>query len=362
MRKKLLLLPFLVMPLFLTSCNVGIRQKTITNVVVVDGEEIETMRIHNSISDVYKEASKSCVGVYTKSEKTISTGSGVIYKKVGSIYYVVTNQHVIKGQTDFKIFDGDKTYYQATLVGSDSTNDIAVLTFDTDIYGEKREFKPLNIFDEELEDIPTVGQTVIAIGCPLDIENYNSVTAGIVSRYTTERITTDCALNPGNSGGGLFNINGKLLGICNSGMVWTNTEDGQIPVEGEGYAISNYIVKKCITDIENAKGEIVRPVLGITVTTVNSMVGGENYIAVKDYLPLGEEDIAYTVVLSVVYDSLAYEAGILANDVILEINDTKITKTTDIGSILHLANKGDVIKLKIYRKGAQELQIVEITV
>ena len=145
-------------------------------------------------------------------------------------------------------------------------------------------------------------------------------------------------------------------------MVWTNTEDGQIPVEGEGYAISNYIVKKCITDIENAKGEIVRPVLGITVTTVNSMVGGANYLTVKDYLPLGEEDIAYTVVLSVVYDSLAYEAGILANDVILEINDTKITKTTDIGSILHLANKGDVIKLKIYRKGAPELQIVEITV
>ena len=362
MRKKLLfLLPLMVVPFLMTSC-IGTKEQTITNVVTKEGEEVEVMRIKNSITDVYKEASKSCVGVYASNVTSASVGSGVIYKKEGSYYYVVTNHHVINKMTSIKIYDGDKYYYKANLIGSDKTNDIAVLKFNTDVYGEYREFKSLDIFNEELGDIPTVGQTVLAIGCPLDLQHYNSVSSGIVSRYTLENITTDAALNPGNSGGGLFNVNGKLLGIVNSGQVWTTTEDGQIPVEGEGNAISIYVVKKCITDIESRQTEIERPLLGVSVVTVNSILEGAVYEEVKAYLPAGEPDICYTVVKAVVPNSLAENNGIKVNDVILEINGKKIMKNSEIGEVLHVSNPGDVINLKIYRSSLSQTIDVAITI
>ena len=95
MKKKLLiLLPVALITIALASCS-RLKQETITNVVTVEGEEVEVMRIKNSISDVYKEASKSCVGIYASNTTSASVGSGVIYKKDGPYYYVVTNHHVI---------------------------------------------------------------------------------------------------------------------------------------------------------------------------------------------------------------------------------------------------------------------------
>ena len=362
MRKKLLLLPFLITPLFLTSCTIR-NVRDVNDVVVVEGDEIEVMRIKNSITDVYNEVSKSCVGVYCESKTQAGSGSGVIYKEENNYYYVVTNHHVVEDMSVFKVYDGISRYYDAELIGSDKTNDIAVIRFTTDIFGAKREFKSLDLFNEEnKEDIPTVGQTVLAVGCPIDINNYNNLTCGVVCRYNNEQVTTDCALNPGNSGGGLFNMEGRLVGIVNSGLVWTHSDNEQIPVNGEGYAIHIRVVRQCILDIERFKKTIERPVLGIRVLTVNTTIKSQDYEQVKEYLPTGDEKEAYTIVESITPNSLASRSDLLAKDVILQINDKDIIKNSDIGEILHLANTGDTIKVLVYRKSIGQTKIIEIKV
>lgn len=340
------------MPFLLASCDLRIQRQVTKEVITTEAEEIEVMRIKNSITDVYKQVSPACVGLYCTSETVASVGSGVIYKYVDGYYYLVTNHHVINDKTSFKVYDGIRTYYDATLIGSDATNDVAVLKFSTDVLGEFRDFKPIEILNSEVNDTPTVGQTVLAVGCPLDIENYNSVTSGIISRYTREKITTDTALNPGNSGGGLFNMEGRLIGLVNSGMVWTQSEDGTIPVKGEGYAISLYILKPSIKDIEEKQTTITRPLMGIRVFTVNTLLGGSSYERVKDYLPTGEGENSYVVIDEVTKDSPAYKAGLLANDVILTINDEKIYKTAQIGEILHVLTNESSLTVVVYRSGS----------
>ena len=362
MRKRLLVFPILLIPLFLTSCTM-LNVRNVKDVVVVEGDEVEVMRIKNSITDVYNEASKSCVGIYCESQSEAGSGSGVIYKEEDNYFYVVTNHHVVDGMTTYRIYDGISRYYDAILVGSDSTNDIAVLKFSTYPYKENREFKSLDLFNEEnKEDIPTIGQTVLAIGCPLDINHYNNLTCGVVCRYDNEQVTTDCALNPGNSGGGLFNMEGRLVGIVNSGMVWTNSEQGQIPVNGEGYAIHIRLVRKCIKDIEKYGNTITRPVLGIRVLTLNTTIKSKEYNAYKEYFPVGEERETYTIVESVNSGSLASKSGILSKDVILQINDKDIINNSDIGEILHVLNPNDTIKVLIYRKSTNETLNIEIKV
>jgi len=359
MKRKFLLIPLLCMPFLLASCDLRIQRQVTKEVVTVEGDEIEVMRIKNSITDVYNLVSPSCVGLYCTSDVVASIGSGVIYKYLDGYYYVVTNHHVIDGKTDFKVYDGIKTYYDATLIGSDATNDVAVLKFSTDVLGEFRDFKPMEILSNDVSDTLTIGQTVVAVGCPLDIENYNSVTSGIISRFTREQITTDTALNPGNSGGGLFNMEGRLVGLVNSGMVWTQSENGNVPVEGEGYAISLYILKASIRDIEEKQTSFTRPLMGIRVFTVNTLLGGESYEKVKDYLPSGEGENSYVVIAEVTMDSPAYKAGLLANDVILTINDEKIYKTAQIGEILHVLTNSSSLTVVVYRSGT--LQTINLS-
>lgn len=359
MKRKFLLIPLLCMPFLLASCDLRIQQHVTKEVVTVESEEIEVTRIKNTITDVYNAVYPSCVGLYCTSKDSASVGSGVIYKKVDGYYYVVTNHHVIDDSTEYKVYDGITNYYPATLIGSDATNDVAVLTFTTDVIGEKREFKPLPILDAEVNDIATVGQTVVAVGCPLELENYNSVSSGVVSRATLEKVTTDAALNPGNSGGGLFNMEGRLIGLVNSGQVWTTTETGNVPVEGEGYAISLYIVKASIKDIEEQKTTITRPLMGIQVYSVNTLLGGERYEAIKSKLPSGEGENSYVVIDQVTANSAAYKAGLLKDDIILEVNDKKIVKMTDIGEILHVSNKSDTLTIKVYRQG--ELKTINLS-
>ena len=324
-------------------------------------KEPSIVQIQNEITEVYEQAAKGCVGIYGTSNNSASGGSGVIYKEENGTYYVVTNAHVIEDMTKVQIFLGGVKYYQATVVGRDTKNDIAVLTFTLDMFGG--EIYVHDIFNYDSESVK-VGQTTLAIGCPLDLDNYNILTTGVVSKVTYSKIMTNAELNPGNSGGGLFNINGRLIGINTEKQVWTTSVDDygqveQIPVEGVGYAVSLEVVKKCITDIEAKRGTVERPLMGVTVTGINTYIQSQSeYVK---YLPQGAE--FGIVIIEIANGSAAGKAGVLTYDVITKIDGKEITSMNDISDVLNSKLMSDTVTLTIYRELATTgSKVLEITV
>jgi serine protease Do len=251
------------------------------------------------------------------------------------------------------------------VLGYDKTNDVAVITFTTDILGEERTFTPITLMDQEYEDLVTVGQTALVLGCPLSLENYNHLSVGTVSQVEEKRIYTDATVNPGNSGGGMFNMEGRLIGLINSKTVWTTqTEDGitsQLPVEGMGYAITLDVVKNCITEIEENGGEITRHVFGMYVTMVNSLLGDQNYLDYKQYLPEGEGQYAYVVIKSFLEGSVAEAQGLRVGDVILKFNGETVKVNNDISNLLTLVSPNEDVILTIYRSSEEKVMDVTIT-
>ncbi|MDE6660317.1 MAG: trypsin-like peptidase domain-containing protein [Anaeroplasmataceae bacterium] len=341
---------------FIVSCGFGTSGKTPTQIE----KEPTIIEIQNEITEVYKTISAGCVGIYATSNSKGSVGSGVVYKQVNGLYYVVTNHHVIEGMSKVRIYRGGSRYIKANVVGSDAKNDIAVLTFSLDLFGGSEVYVH-DIFHYE-DEIISVGQTVLAIGCPLGLENYNTLTTGVVSRITKSQIQTNAEINPGNSGGGLFNVAGRLIGINTQKEVYTQSEENgavvDIPVEGLGYAIHIDVVKKCIQDIENKKGEISRPLLGITVLAVNKYLPSDD---LEYYIQLLPNNIEQALFVTDVSEGVAKKAGILKDDIILKANGVDILSTEDMANIMNLLLVGDVIKLEIYRPSLQKTMTYNIT-
>lgn len=352
MKSKIkLLLCVLLCAFSLTACA------TQTPIDYVETENTTYTKVENDVTAVYEKVSKGCVGIYASNQTSAGSGSGVVYKKVENTYYVVTNAHVVEDMTSYKISLGGVKYYNANLIGYDSTNDIAVLTFNLDLLSSDIEIYVNNI--EETVDVITPGQTVIAVGCPLSINNYNSVTTGVVSLVTTEQVQHDAAINPGNSGGGLFNLSGRLIGINNEKEVFTtsslNGVTTQIPVEGVGFAISMPVVRHCIATIES-KGTVTRPLLGITVTSVNTYINTTSpYL---EYLPSGVE--FGVVITDITHNGNGENGGLKINDCLLSIDDNLIKNSNVISDILHQKTNGESVSVKIYRKTSNEYLTLNI--
>ena len=352
MKKILFGILLLIMSFSLTSCLEQLLPDTVE-------KEPEVVQLENTVSDIYDKVSPGCVGVYaTNTNNGASVGSGVVYKEENGTYYLVTNHHVVKDMTTFKIYRGGTKYYRATVVGTDSHNDIAVLTFSLDLLGgEPIYINDIFSYDEE---IVKVGQTAIAIGCPLGLENYNTLTTGVVSRVSKTQIQTNAEINPGNSGGGLFNLSGRLIGINTEKKTYTTATDetGQsstIPVEGIAYAIPLSIVKKCITDIESSKADIARPKLGITVTAINRYVSESTYVK---HLPNSND--AGIIVIDA-GSGVAYDAGLKVNDIILSMNNEEVYNLDDLSYFMSLVKVGETIKLNIYRSTTGKTLELSIT-
>lgn len=349
--KKRLMLIMLLMLVTLTSCISGLLPDTVE-------KEPDVVQIENDIVTVYDTISKGCVGIYGTSDIATSLGSGVIYKEDNGTYYVVTNHHVIDKMKDLKIYRGGSKYYRATVLGSDEHNDLAVLTFTLDLFGGEEVYIH-DIFSYDEESVK-VGQTALAIGCPLGLENFNTLTTGVVSKVTKKQIQTNAEINPGNSGGGLFNLSGRLIGINTEKKAYTaaTNSDGsvtQVPVEGIAYAISLSIVKESILDIEEAGDDIERPKLGITVTAVNRYVSNEEYVK---YLP-NSHDMGILVVDA--GEGVAAEAGIKLNDVILSMDDTEINELDDLSYFMSLVKKKETIKISVFRSSTGQVSEIEVT-
>lgn len=282
--------------------------------------------------------------------QTVGEGSGFFVSSDGMI---VTNRHVVgEMEADYTVIMSDKKEYSARVLARDPIQDIAILKID----GEG--FPALELGDS---DMVKVGQTAIAIGNSLG-EFSNTVSRGIVSGLRrnlvagsgfgkSERlfgiIQTDAAINPGNSGGPLLDLSGKVIGV--------NVAMAQ-GAQNIGFAIPVNSIKNALEEVKET-GKISAPFLGVRYAIITPEIQKENNLPFE-YGALVVRGQKMTD-LAVVPGSPADKAGIVENDIILEIDGRKIDEDMQLGDIIGSKRSGDTVTLKLWRKGS--LQDVEVT-
>jgi len=286
---------------------------------------------------VNEKAAKSVVSITT--EATVysafygsyvesGAGSGVIIANTGNTYYIVTNNHVVDGYNAITVFamNGNEEGYEAELLERDWTNDIAVLRIETED----------ELAVAEIGDSSTVkaGQNIAAIGNPLGLFS-GTITPGIISAVTRDiliegvamtLIQHSAAVSPGNSGGGLFNMQGQLIGIVNAKSSGTS-------VESIGFAIPINTAYGVALEIINNGYASGIPSLDITFRTSGS------YLYIQDYKH-NDRLIA------------SGQTTIEKDDILVSIDDQKISSINDIRTVLCSKEVGDKVKLTLYRMEA----------
>jgi serine protease Do len=283
-------------------------------------------------------------------KQEIGAGTGFIVSSDGTI---VTNRHVVSDESaEYTVVMSDDKKYAAKIIGRDTVNDIAILKI------EGTGFPTIALGDS---DSLQVGQSVIAIGYALGRFG-NTVSTGIISglqRSITagdglgsaeslyDVIQTDTAINPGNSGGPLLNTKGEAIGV-NVAIVQGS--------QNIGFALPINDIKKVVSGVA-ATGKISRPFLGVRYRAIDDAMRKANQLTV-DYGVIvirGQNEGE----LAVMPGSPADKAGIVENDIILEINGEKITESNPLQYMVTKFSVGDTVKLKVMHKG--EEKTVEVT-
>ncbi len=298
-----------------------------------------------SMTEIAAKAQPSVVAITT--EQMVSTnswfgnyvqsgaGSGVIISQDG---YILTCAHVVSGATNIKVQLADDTEYTATVVGEDSTSDIAVVKIDA------TGLSAATIGDS---DALAVGELAVAVGNPLGTLS-GTVTDGIISAVNRSvevesnemsLIQTDAAISPGNSGGGLFNGQGELIGIVNAKSGSTTNTGEATNAEGLGFAIPINTAMDIAQDlIEN--GYVKRPALGVTVITVTQ----------ENAMQFGVSDYG-VYIYQITPGSGAANAGLQVGDRIIAIDDNSVSQNSDLTGYLQQKAVGDTVNLQIERDG-----------
>ena len=278
---------------------------------------------------------------YGQNQVESGAGSGVIISSDG---YILTCAHVVSGASQITVTIGD-TDYTATVVGEDDTSDVAVLKIDA------TGLTPATVGDS---NSLSVGDSVLAVGNPLG-ELGGTVTSGIVSALnrsvtiqgtsstnTMSLIQMDASVSPGNSGGGLFNMNGELIGLVNA-------KSSSSDAEGLGFAIPINDAIQVAQDLLENGYVSGRPYMGIT------------YIAVTDAQTAAQLNVnAYGVyVVDVVQGGPADKAGLKAGDRIVSIDGTEIAQKDDLGTLMQQHTAGDTLSITVARDG--QMQTVSLT-
>lgn len=293
----------------------------------------------NGVSDVASKTMDSVVEIQTETMQTNSmlsqavtkgAGSGVILSKDG---YIVTNNHVINGANKITVRTRDGKSYTAKLIGKDSQSDLAILKIDA------TRLTPAVLGDSgKLE----VGDTAIAIGNPLG-ELGGTVTAGIISALdrditvegeSMKLLQTNAAINSGNSGGGLFNAKGELIGIVNAKTSGSG-------IEGLGFAIPINDAKEVIEELMKNGYVANRPSLGVSLVDIDDEMSA---------FKAGVED-AGTYISSVTNGSAAEKAGLKIRDRIISIDGKEISSGSEAVSVIHAHKAGDKITIVVERDG-----------
>ena len=267
-------------------------------------------------------------------------GSGFIIDKEGII---VTNNHVIEGADEITVIMSDQTEFTAELLGRDPKADLAVLKIEPG----QTELMAVQWGDS---DLMRVGDWSIAIGNPLGLGG--TVTAGIISAISRDLrgsspyvkfLQTDASINRGNSGGPLFNVEGKVIGI-NTAII--SQTGGSI---GLGFAIPSNSAKKIVQQLKDF-GRTKRGWLGVQIQPVS-----------KDFAEsLGLENEKGAFVSNVNPKGPSKKAGIEDGDVILKFNDIEIVKMTDLPRVVAEADVGSIAKVEIWRKNKKIMIEVEL--
>ena len=281
--------------------------------------------------------------IFGGSSTAEATGSGIILTEDG---YIVTNNHVISSESSYSYFAiqeatgikvniyGDDQSYDATVVGTDSVTDLAVLKI------EKTGLTPATFGDS---NSVKVGEFVLAIGNPLGMDY--SVTGGIVSAVNREvesdgvtytAIQTDAAINSGNSGGALVNANGEVIGINTLKLAGTG-------IEGVGFAIPISSTTNIVNQLIEFK-TVKRPYIGISGSAVDSQ------IAEKYHVPTG------VYVESVEKDSPADKAGLQKGDIITKIEGNEVKSINELNKVKYTYNIGDTVTLTVNRNN-EEIEV-----
>ena len=293
------------------------------------------------------------------------SGSGVVVAQG----YVLTNYHVVEDATRLEIVSGEETY-ECTLAGSDESLDLAVLKVNGSF-----PIEPVVLGDS---DVLNVGDWAICIGNPLSFTG--TTTVGVISALNREitnsttdvygrrtdsvnlMIQTDAAINAGNSGGGMFNVAGELIGVPS--MKYTGSYMSATSVEGIGMAIPINVAKPLIEDVlagkttdaqaNNAGNASLttaeKPRIGVTVANLNTNLAA----VVNGVLPNG----AY--ITEVEAGSPAEKAGLIAGDIVVEVDGTIIKSTTEMINILQNKQAGDTATMKVYRvEGLNDMESFE---
>ncbi|MBG76469.1 MAG: Periplasmic pH-dependent serine endoprotease DegQ [Alphaproteobacteria bacterium MarineAlpha5_Bin12] len=272
-----------------------------------------------------------------KKRPIVGLGSGFIIDDSG---IVVTNNHVIEGADEINIIMDNGDEFEATILGKDPKADLAVIKFDP-------KGKKLNSVEWGDSDLARIGDWAIAIGNPLGVGN--TVTAGIVSAIARDIgggpyvkfIQTDASINRGNSGGPLFNIEGKVIGI-NSAII--SQSGGSI---GLGFAIPSNIAKKIVYQLIEF-GRTKRGWLGVQIQNVTDEIA--------ESLDLENNQGAF--VASIQEGSPAEEFGIEAGDIILEFNGNTIETYRDLPKLVAETDVDTVVIVKVWRKN----EILDISI
>ena len=310
---------------------------TDSKLTVADDSDTEDGAL--SVAGVSEKVSDSVVEIVTEyvqegflrgSYTSSGAGSGVILTEDG---YIVTNNHVIDGAQNIHVRLHNGDYYEAELVGTDSVSDIAVLKINATglSYATLGDSSAL-----------VVGERCVAIGNPLGTLG-GTVTDGIISAKDREitvegetmvLLQTNAAVNPGNSGGGLFNMRGELIGIVNAKSSGDN-------VEGLGFAIPINTASPIIDDLINSGYVHGRFALGVSVLTI------DNYQKAMYY---GVEEYG-TYIYQVESGSNAEKAGLQVGDLILKADGKEIETASDLQEVLDSKTAGDTLELEIDRDG-----------
>ena len=313
-----------------------------TSVVPIGSPDLVKASNESKLAVVYIESRLTTTGNYFGGRSAEgSTGSGVLISENG---YIATNHHVIEGADAFSILMDDGREFEAKLVGSDPSSDLALLKIDA------KNLPHLTFGDS---DSLMVGEWVLAIGNPFRL--YSTVTAGIVSAKSRNInilddsaiesfIQTDAAVNPGNSGGALVNTRGQLMGINTAIMTFS----GQY--EGFSFAVPSNIAKKVLEDIREF-GSTKRGWLGVVIRPVDA----------SSAKAAGLSEVSGVIIERVNESSAAEEAGLEAGDVVTRIDGQKIVTSPDFIGKLGQHRPGDVLRFEIVRDGKKKETTVKLS-
>lgn len=314
--------------------------------IIMNSTPIELSEESYSRAAVVQKVYSSVVEITTSSVSTSmfmpqqvlsGAGSGVIITTDG---YIITNHHVVDGASAIEVALANGETYNAQLVASDAKTDLAVI---------KIEATNLNAATFGDSSQLVVGQTVLAIGNPLGSLG-GTVTEGIISALDRE-ITIEnesmtlmqisAAVNPGNSGGGLFDEQGNLIGIVNAKV---STDSSGDPIEGLGFAIPANLAREVSGELMDHGYVSGRVALGVTLIHISDERTAMMYRVSKTGI----------YILQVESNSNASNAGLRSGDYLVSINGTKITSTKDVENILENISPGDTLSITIERGGQEK--------